>query len=125
MRAFAELSRARRPRPRRGATLLTIVFLLTFMYDKDMEVGARITSKGQVTIPAAVRRALHLNKGDEVIFEVAPGPGTPHAQVRKAADFMALAGSVPVPAEWAGADWPSLRAAAWLAQAQRHDNSHQ
>lgn len=87
-----------------------------------MEVGARITAKGQVTIPAAVRRALDLDKGDEVIFELDLGSGAPHAQVRKAADFMALAGSVPVPADWAGAGWPSLRAAAWSAQAERHDD---
>lgn len=84
-----------------------------------MEVGARITAKGQVTIPAAVRRALDLDKGDEVVFELDVGRGAPHAQVRKAADFIALAGSVPVPAEWADADWPSLRAAAWSAQAER------
>ena len=89
---------------------------------RGMEVGARITAKGQVTIPAAVRRALDLDKGDEVIFEVDLGPGTPHAQVRKAADFMALAGSVPVPAKWADAEWPSVRAAAWSAQAERHDD---
>lgn len=88
-----------------------------------MEVGARITAKGQVTIPAAVRRALGLAMGDEVIFEVDLGAGASHAQIRKAADFMALAGSVPVPAEWAGADWPTLRAAAWSAQAERHNNS--
>jgi len=88
-----------------------------------MRVAARITAKGQVTIPAPVRRALDLAIGDEVIFEMEPGPGAPHAQVRKAADFMAVAGSVPVPAEWADADWPSLREAAWSAQADGHDPS--
>ena len=88
-----------------------------------MEVGARITAKGQVTIPVAVRRALGLSVGDEVIFEVDLGAGGSNAQIRKAADFMALAGSVPVPVEWAGADWPTLRAAAWSAQAERHHNS--
>ena len=35
---------------------------------------ATITSKGQVTIPAAVREALHLRAGDRIEFvEVQPG----------------------------------------------------
>lgn len=68
-----------------------------------------------MTIPAAVRRALDLAVGETVIFEMEPGPGASHAQVRKAADFMAMAGSVFVPDEWADADWPSLRVAAWSA----------
>lgn len=87
-----------------------------------MEVASRVTAKGQVTIPVSVRRALDLEPGDDVIFEVDPGTGTPHVQVRKAADFLALAGSVPVPAEWAGADWPDLREAAWSARAERRDD---
>ncbi len=82
-------------------------------------MASRITAKGQVTIPVAVRRALHLDVGDEVIFELDPGSGEAHAQVRKAADFLALAGSVPVPADWGDADWPKLREAAWSAQAER------
>lgn len=78
--------------------------------------------KGQVTIPAAVRRALDLDAGDEVIFEVDLAPGSGRAQVRKAADFLALAGSVPVPPEWAGADWQNLRTAAWSGPAQRRSH---
>lgn len=31
---------------------------------------ARITSKGQITIPVAVREQLQLDVGDEVLFEV-------------------------------------------------------
>ncbi|MGC9155751.1 MAG: hypothetical protein ACP5HZ_08890 [Ferrimicrobium sp.] len=42
--------------------------------------------------------------------------GEPHAQIRKAADFLDLAGSVPVPDKWIGADWSTLRAAAWAQQ---------
>lgn len=88
-----------------------------------MEVRARITAKGQVTIPVAVRRALELAKGDEVIFEVDLAPGIPRAPLRKAADFRALAGSVAVPADWAGADWSSIRAGGWSAQAERHGDA--
>lgn len=87
-----------------------------------MEVAGRITGKGQVTIPAAVRRALDLNRGDEVIFELDLAEGLPRAHVRKAADFIALAGSVPVPAKWSGVDWASVREAAWSEQVQPHDD---
>ena len=31
---------------------------------------ARVTSKGQVTIPADVRRALEIDQGDDLVFEV-------------------------------------------------------
>jgi len=33
---------------------------------------ARITSKGQVTIPVAVRRQLDLQTGDDLIFSIKP-----------------------------------------------------
>jgi AbrB family looped-hinge helix DNA binding protein len=36
---------------------------------------SRLTSKGQVTIPAAVRFALGLSEGDELLFGVADGRG--------------------------------------------------
>jgi hypothetical protein len=53
-------------------------------------------TRSPVTSPVAVRRALDLNVGDEVIFELDPESGHAYAQVRKAADFLALAGSVPL-----------------------------
>lgn len=31
---------------------------------------ARVTSKGQVTIPAEVRRALGIDQGDDLVFEL-------------------------------------------------------
>ncbi len=39
-----------------------------------MKCTAKITSKGQITIPAEVRRALGVGEGDMVIFE-ADGEG--------------------------------------------------
>lgn len=90
---------------------------------RRVKVASRITAKGQVTIPVAVRRALDLHVGDELIFELDPEAGDARAQVRKAADFLALAGSVPVPAEWSGAEWPNLREAAWSAPAERHHDA--
>lgn len=32
---------------------------------------SRVTSKGQVTIPADVRKALNIEQGDDLLFEVA------------------------------------------------------
>jgi antitoxin PrlF len=33
---------------------------------------ARVTSKGQVTIPADVRKVLGIEQGDDLVFEVTP-----------------------------------------------------
>lgn len=33
---------------------------------------ARLTSKGQITIPVAVRRKLNLQPGDELLFDLRP-----------------------------------------------------
>ena len=35
-----------------------------------MDARAKITSKGQVTIPRSVREALSLEEGDELLFRV-------------------------------------------------------
>ena len=35
-----------------------------------MDVAARLSSKGQLTVPRAVREALSLNEGDSVVFRV-------------------------------------------------------
>ena len=36
-------------------------------------IRARLTSKGQVTIPVIVRRKLNLQPGDELVFDLDPG----------------------------------------------------
>lgn len=69
-----------------------------------MKERATVTSKGQVTIPAAVRKALQLNQGDQVVFEMAVQSDQPVARLRRASDIFAMAGSIPprkpVPKEW-------------------------
>lgn len=58
---------------------------------------ARITSKGQVTIPAEVRRALGLEQGDYLLFQLAEGqPEAGEASVRvvKGQSLTSLYGSM-------------------------------
>jgi antitoxin PrlF len=63
-----------------------------------------MTSKGQVTIPASVREALELREGDEVVFRVERS----RALMAKTPDFLALAGSAPVPAGKRGTPWDEV-----------------
>ncbi len=71
-----------------------------------MEVTARLSSKGQVTVPRAVREALALQVGDRLVFRVEGD----HAIVARTADLLALAGSVSVPAAKRGAPWADVLA---------------
>lgn len=57
-----------------------------------MDARAKVTSKGQVTIPKPVREALDLQEGDELLFRVERS----RALVAKTPNFLELAGSVPV-----------------------------
>lgn len=69
-----------------------------------MESSARLTSKGQVTIPKAVRDALELHEGDEIVFRVE----RKRAVVAKTPDFLDLAGSVAVPEGKRGTPWDEV-----------------
>jgi AbrB family looped-hinge helix DNA binding protein len=75
-----------------------------------MEVSARLSSKGQVTVPRVVREALELEEGDRVVFRVEGH----HAILARTADLLALAGSIPVPAAKRGTPWSDV-----LAQTRR------
>jgi len=66
-----------------------------------MDVAAKITSKGQVTVPKAVRDALGIAEGDAVVFRVEGH----RASLAKTTDFLDLAGTITVP--------PAKRNAAW------------
>jgi AbrB family looped-hinge helix DNA binding protein len=69
-----------------------------------MDASARVTSKGQITIPKAVRDALDLREGDEVTFRVE----RKRAVVAKTPDFLDLAGSVVPPAGKRGTAWDEV-----------------
>jgi antitoxin PrlF len=69
-----------------------------------MDVGAKVTSKGQITVPKSVREALGLEAGDEVVFRVHGD----RAVVSKTPDFLDLAGSIAVPADKRGTPWDQV-----------------
>lgn len=69
-----------------------------------MDATARLTSKGQVTIPKEVRDALDLHEGDSIHFRVEDS----RAVVAKTANIDELAGSVPVPPEKRGKAWNEI-----------------
>jgi AbrB family looped-hinge helix DNA binding protein len=66
-----------------------------------MDISARLSSKGQITIPRRVREALSLEEGDEVVFRVEGD----RAVIARTPDLLALAGSVSVPAAKSGTAW--------------------
>lgn len=68
-----------------------------------MEVAARLTSKGQLTLPKAVRDALGLHEGDQVVFRVEGD----RAVLARTPELLDLAGAVSVPA--ASAERPGTR----------------
>ena len=80
-------------------------------YGKEdvVDVAARMTSKGQVTVPKAVREALGLEAGDEVLFRVEAGT----AVMSRTADFLDLAGTVQPPDGAEPLAWDEIRERAW------------
>lgn len=69
-----------------------------------MNVIAKLTSKGQVTVPKAVREALELTEGDSLVFQVEGK----RAVVSKTLSLDELTGAVPIPPGKAGASWERI-----------------
>ena len=69
-----------------------------------MDTAARVSSKGQVTVPKVVREALGVKEGDEIVFRVEGN----RAVLARTADFLALGGTVRVPAAKRNAAWDDV-----------------
>jgi AbrB family looped-hinge helix DNA binding protein len=70
-----------------------------------MDVAARVSSKGQVTLPKVVRDALGIADGDQVIFRLEGRRAT----LARTPDLLALGGSVAVPPGRRGTAWADVR----------------
>jgi antitoxin PrlF len=69
-----------------------------------VDVAAKVTSKGQVTVPKVVRDALGIRDGDEVIFRVEGN----RAVMARTPNFLDLAASVSVPAAKRNVAWDEV-----------------
>jgi antitoxin PrlF len=69
-----------------------------------VNAAARVTSKGQVTVPKAVRDALGIKQGDEIVFRVEGN----RVVLARTPDFLALAGTIAVPAGRRNAAWDDV-----------------
>lgn len=70
-----------------------------------MDLAAKVTSKGQVTIPKEVREALGIVAGDQIVFRVEQH----RALLAKTPNLMDLAGAVDVPTAKRGMAWDKVR----------------
>ena len=70
-----------------------------------MDLAAKVTSKGQITIPKAVREALGIAAGDQIVFRVEQH----RAMLAKTPNLLELAGTVEVPAAKRGVAWDEVR----------------
>jgi antitoxin PrlF len=69
-----------------------------------MDVSAKVSSKGQVTVPRSVREALALRSGDRVSFRIQGH----RAVLARTPDLLELAGSIDVPVEKRGTEWSEI-----------------
>ncbi|MDQ2722252.1 MAG: AbrB/MazE/SpoVT family DNA-binding domain-containing protein [Actinomycetota bacterium] len=69
-----------------------------------MDAAARVSSKGQVTVPKVVRDALGVREGDQIVFRVEGN----RAVLARTPDFLALGGTIRVPAAKRSVAWDEV-----------------
>ena len=79
-----------------------------------MDIAAKVTSKGQITIPKEVREALGIGAGDQIVFRVEQH----RAMLAKTPNLLDLAGTVEVPAAKRGVAWDEVRRSTRRARAK-------
>lgn len=84
--------------------LSPLSLLMTIGKEKAMDIAAKVSSKGQVTVPKAVRDALGIKEGDEVVFRVEGD----RAVLARTPHFLDLAGSIRVPAAKRNVAWDEV-----------------
>ena len=77
-----------------------------------MEAAAKITAKGQITVPKSVRDALGVREGDTLVFRIEGH----RAVVAATPDLLDLAGVIRVPVSARGVEWGEVRRRAWAAR---------
>ena len=79
-----------------------------------MDLAAKVTSKGQITIPKEVRDALGITEGDQIVFRVEQH----RALLAKTPNLLDMAGAVEVPAAKRGVAWDEVRRSTRRARAE-------
>ncbi|MCL1899802.1 MAG: type II toxin-antitoxin system PrlF family antitoxin [Promicromonosporaceae bacterium] len=79
-----------------------------------MTVTATVTTKGQITLPVSIRKALGIGKGDRLTFALKDNK----VEIERVPNFLDLAGSIPVPPELRGLPWEEVRRRTYEARAQ-------
>jgi AbrB family looped-hinge helix DNA binding protein len=69
-----------------------------------VDLAAKVTSKGQITIPKEVRDRLGIAEGDQIVFRVEEH----RAVLAKTPNLLDLAGAVDIPAAKRGTPWDEV-----------------
>jgi antitoxin PrlF len=73
-----------------------------------VEAAARVTCKGQITIPKVIREALGVEDGDHVVFRIEGD----RAVIARTSNLLGMAASITAPAATRGSAWDDVIARA-------------